>query len=684
MKTKLPNKGTPEADRLTNRYLTSTVEQAKLLGKELGYDNYHSFNDIMRTHFNVKRGDAQPDFVEPAEPQIVIPEIVIQKYIPKGKKGSPESQGLILGDWHYGEITPTFNPKVADQRLDKLFNSTMRITELHRNIYPVNDLIIFVVGDMTHGENPFQGAKVGSIEQGAVDQVFDLAFPKLLSLACSFRENFLTVRIICVPGNHGRISREAPDTSNFDMVLYKALSKAKLPAGITVELPVNDFSQIVNVHGYKFFVHHGDAVKMTNGVPYFAQVRKAMSWYITYGGFSYCLPPDEQVWLPNGESVSIKNIKPGDRVLTGKGYNRTVAEVYKRKHVGEILSLKIHGIPDNIKLTPEHPMLVKKRGWIPCGNIQIGDYIKMTYPIKTYDPRRNGRRYTEDWAKLVGLYLAEGHTTKYHTTLAFHSKEKDLRDETQRILSKIYGKCGATRVKGNSAFVRICSKEIAQELRDECGYYAWGKKLKGIYLTLPLHVQREILLWWLKGDGHRSKYAFTGYTTSETLYRQMFIIALRLGWHPSVRVRERIGRRKSWELRIPTRDIDGIRYKRRKYSNYWYRVDNITSSPYNDDVYNLHISSNALKDETYNACGVAIHNCIQGHIHKDDYYRLSAKTKQITNGALVSDDPYALKTIGTSTIPSQTTFGIHEGKGVTWYYSLTLDKNYFPDMVLTK
>lgn len=168
------------------------------------------------------------------------------------------------------------------------------------------------------------------------------------------------MRVICVPGNHGRISREAPDTSNFDNVLYKSLKQATLPAGITIDLTDNDFCQIVTVCGYKFFIHHGDAVKMTNGVPYFAQTRKSMSWYITYGGFSYI---------------------------------------------------------------------------------------------------------------------------------------------------------------------------------------------------------------------------------------------------------------------------------------------------------------------------------VQGHIHKDDYYRLSAKTKQITNGALVSDDPYALKVIGTSTIPSQTTFGIHEGKGLTWYYSLTVDDKYFPETV---
>jgi len=352
-KSHLPDKNSPSAQLLIDRYLICDSTEIDRLAKGFKYKTRTNFTDAMRRQYGVNRN---PQTIEFQEPIINIPEINILKYESKTGIGSPETQGLVLGDWHYGEITPTFNPKVADTRLDNLFKSAMRINELHRHIYPVNDLVIFLVGDMTHGENPYQGAKVGSIQQGAVDQVFDLAFPKLLSLVCSFRENFATVRVIAVPGNHGRISRESPDTSNFDLMLYKALSKANLPDGITIELP-NDFCQIIDVYGIKFFVHHGDAVRMTNGVPYFAQVRKSMSWYITYGGFSYI---------------------------------------------------------------------------------------------------------------------------------------------------------------------------------------------------------------------------------------------------------------------------------------------------------------------------------IQGHIHKDDYYRLSAKTKQITNGALVSDDPYALRTIGTSTIPSQTTFGIHARKGVTWYYSLTLDDDYFP------
>ncbi len=285
-KSRLPDRSSPEAKLLIEKYLSCSSEEISNLAKAYKYKTRTNFTDAVRRQYDAHR-DNRID-VDLRTPVINIPEINILKYESKQSKGDPETQVLCIGDWHEAEITPTFNPEIASTRINKLFKSTMRITELHRHIYPINDLVVFVLGDMVHGENPFQGAKVGNIQRGAVDQVFDLALPNLLSLLCSLRENFLSIKVYCVSGNHGKISREAPTTSNFDMILYKALSKAKLPQGIEI-IPPNDFCQIVNIYGFKFFVHHGDAIKTTNGIPYFAQYRKVMSWYVTYGGFSYAV-----------------------------------------------------------------------------------------------------------------------------------------------------------------------------------------------------------------------------------------------------------------------------------------------------------------------------------------------------------------------------------------------------------
>ena len=237
-------------------------------------------------------GDTPPqEKAEPKEAEVVfnIPPIKILKYkTPRRGRGDPETQVLLLGDHHADEITPTYNEAVYKERVEKIFEGTLTITELHRNMYPINDLVIFMLGDMVHGENPFQGAKVSTIKRGGTEQVFDLALPTLLSLLSSFRENFRSVKVYCVWGNHGKISREAPRTSNWDNTLYQALDIARKPAGIDI-YPPTDFCQLVTVNGFRFFAYHGDQINISNGIPYFAQVRKLMSWYFNYNGFAYAV-----------------------------------------------------------------------------------------------------------------------------------------------------------------------------------------------------------------------------------------------------------------------------------------------------------------------------------------------------------------------------------------------------------
>lgn len=284
---KLPPTGTPELEKVIERYKNG---EAETLWRELKFANRDSFITCMRKRCGVSYSES-PGEPQPVEqPVINIPPIKIKRYKPfkiRGK-GDPETQVLLLGDHHADEVTPTYNAEVYKTRLSFLFDRTMAITELHRNMYPINDLVVFMLGDMVHGENPYQGAKLGSATMGGASQVYELAFPELMSLLCSLKENFKTVKVYCVWGNHGRISREAPKTSNWDNMLYKALEKAKMPNGIEI-YPPKDFCQIVNIGGFRFFAYHGDQITAYNGIPYFAQKRKLMMWADTFGGFSYAL-----------------------------------------------------------------------------------------------------------------------------------------------------------------------------------------------------------------------------------------------------------------------------------------------------------------------------------------------------------------------------------------------------------
>jgi len=289
----LPEKGSKEWAELVAAYQPSTREWRDECAEKFGYKTRDSFQTSMSklgVHLEKSAVGAMPSNEPPEPPVVNLPPVKLKKYTPinKGRMGDPETMGLGLFDWHTCLITPTYNTEIQDTRIDKLFKSVMHIATLHRNLYPVNDLEILIGGDMTHGENPFQGAKVGAVLCGAMDQVILHALPKLSTLILSLKENFTSVKVRCVRGNHGKYSKQAPSTSNWDLMLY-ALLKEKL-ARYGIEVDISDtFYKMVDIQGHRFFLVHLDQFKATQGVPWFSMVKGIQSWYVTYGGFDYVI-----------------------------------------------------------------------------------------------------------------------------------------------------------------------------------------------------------------------------------------------------------------------------------------------------------------------------------------------------------------------------------------------------------
>ena len=284
----LPATDAPETPALKAFYLQATTAELDALAKSFGYSTRRSFMGAMRERYGVQRLSPTPRFdsvffdgaKNMEEPQILIPPIEIKKYKPSKTK-DPETQVLLLGDLHFGQITPTYNIEIAKKRMATLFNSLMVITECHRKSIAINDIVVIGLGDMVHGENPFQGAKLEGVACGALSQVYEVALPEMLSLLCSLKENFRSVKFYGVQGNHGRISKEAPATSNWDNALYKTMAGWQKPEGIEV-YPPTTFHQLVDINEHRFFCYHGDQIQISNGIPYFAQRRKLNSWYMNY------------------------------------------------------------------------------------------------------------------------------------------------------------------------------------------------------------------------------------------------------------------------------------------------------------------------------------------------------------------------------------------------------------------
>jgi len=286
----LPLIQTIEARDLMDAYPTASQEQIEQWATRYGYSCKSYFQDAIYRRFGVRRAGSsatQPKVEEPQPEIINLPPIKLRDYKPsKKKKGDEEEAILHTSDEHACKITPSYDVDVYRKRMDTLFEATMAIVTLHRNMYPIRRLHIFDTGDNTQGENPYQGSNIGSVKMGARDQTTKIAFPTLAKLIGSLKQEFEEVTFEGIPGNHG-YERLAPETSREDLRLYDLL---QVYFGNTKGVTINvheGFSAIVNILGFRCFLFHGDGIPCQQGVPFFALDRKLKSWYMQYGGFNY-------------------------------------------------------------------------------------------------------------------------------------------------------------------------------------------------------------------------------------------------------------------------------------------------------------------------------------------------------------------------------------------------------------
>ncbi len=284
---KIPDKNTPEAGEIIRRVRNGDIET---LWRELEYVNKDSLLSALRKSygFYISREPIERQPIEEKPLGIInLQPIKLREYkAKKTRKGDEEEAILHTSDGHACKITPSYDEDVYNIRMDTLFDATMTIVTLHRNMYPIRKLRIFNTGDNTQGENPFQGSTIGSASRGARDQTSKVAYPAQVKLISSLKQEFEEVEVECVSGNHGW-QKLSPETSKEDLRLYDLLKvRFENTKGVTINIH-EGFSTIVNVLGFRCFLFHGDGIPCQMGVPFFALDRKLKSWYMQYGGFNY-------------------------------------------------------------------------------------------------------------------------------------------------------------------------------------------------------------------------------------------------------------------------------------------------------------------------------------------------------------------------------------------------------------
>jgi len=207
-----------------------------------------------------------------------------QPNLKNNKHKVPETAVAVFADWQLGKVTPDYNSDVLEKRIEQYTEKLLEITEIQRMDHNVDDLHVWLLGDIVEGEEIFPG-QAHLIDSGLYRQV-GINGPRILGKFFStVLENFKNVHVIGIIGNHGAVGGKTkkqhdPET-NMDRLLYKIMDHMfEKEERITFNIPdgvgERNWYAIDNIGSYSSLLIHGD--QLPPPASYHGYFKKIMGW----------------------------------------------------------------------------------------------------------------------------------------------------------------------------------------------------------------------------------------------------------------------------------------------------------------------------------------------------------------------------------------------------------------------
>lgn len=210
---------------------------------------------------------------------------------PRRSKGAYEEVAILhLSDLQLGKTTKTYDTQVCEDRVLMAMDKTIYITDLRRNIAGINELHVYLGGDVIEGEDIFPH-QAHEIDSPVIDQAC-VNFPRIIGKALLLAlEHFDKVVVFSVPGNHGRngpkSTRSHPRT-NWDQVAYLTLRTMLLGTDENPRKDIakrlewrmtDDFWVVDRVFDWGNLIVHGHQIGGGfAGFPWYGAGKKAWGW----------------------------------------------------------------------------------------------------------------------------------------------------------------------------------------------------------------------------------------------------------------------------------------------------------------------------------------------------------------------------------------------------------------------
>ena len=180
----------------------------------------------------------------------------------------PQTMVAVLTDTHVGERVAlnqmaglnAYDLDKFNRRLSGWAIQVLNLATYRRNICDVNELVVPLLGDIISGDIHEELSR-SNIDNCMIQM---LSAAHVISQALMYlAPHFESVRVPCVVGNHGRMTRKPPMKDKYmdwDYMVYQWIAAfcASQP-NITFQIP-KTFAQIVEICNRKVLLFHGDSI----------------------------------------------------------------------------------------------------------------------------------------------------------------------------------------------------------------------------------------------------------------------------------------------------------------------------------------------------------------------------------------------------------------------------------------
>ena len=189
---------------------------------------------------------------------------------PSGAKKGAAKQAMVapLTDTHVGDYVTSeqmvglnsYDIELFNRRIWGWANQVLNLAEYRRNICEIDELTVPMLGDMISGDIHDELART-NVDNCMMQMMYGA---KIISQALMFlAPHFKEIKVPCVVGNHGRMTRKIPSKDRYmdwDYMMYQWLAVfCSKQDNIKFEIP-KSFAHVFSVAGRDVLMMHGDSI----------------------------------------------------------------------------------------------------------------------------------------------------------------------------------------------------------------------------------------------------------------------------------------------------------------------------------------------------------------------------------------------------------------------------------------